>query len=182
MVLMPPLFLDPCRRFHRFFDTAFFMHGSVSKGAEVQDEGSRRYHYRSNNATAAGLKRMAKEHRDRVAVGNGERPLDSRQRRQRNRQIAVREGADGPESSTLKWSGFPETANEFRNLQSLKTHNLEVLLRLSGVEGRVKSKYLAEWSVVLNWNPEKRYQPIGQSTLQQAADMVTCAKRLLDIL
>lgn len=83
---------------------------------------------------------------------------------------------------TLKWSGFPETANEFRNLQSLKTHNLEVLLRLSGVEGRVKSKYLAEWSVVLDWNPEKRYQPIGQSTLQQAADMVTCAKRLLDIL
>ena len=83
---------------------------------------------------------------------------------------------------TLKWSGFPETANEFRSLQSLKTHNLEVLLRLSGVEGRVKSKYLAEWSVVLDWNPEKRYQPIGQSTLQQAADMVTCAKRLLDIL
>src|SRR5438552_16621215 len=85
-------------------------------------------------------------------------------------------------SQTLKWSGFPETANEFRNLQSLKTHNLEVLLRLSGVEGGVKSKYLAEWSVVLDWNPEKRYQPIGQSTLQQAADMVTCAKRLLDIL
>lgn len=83
---------------------------------------------------------------------------------------------------TLKWSGFPETANEFKGLQSLKTHDFEVLLRLSGVEARVKAKYLAEWSVVLDWNPEKRYQPIGQSSAQQAARMVTCAKRLLDIL
>ncbi len=83
---------------------------------------------------------------------------------------------------TLKWSGFPETANEFKGLQSLKTHDLEVLLRLSGVEARVKATYLAEWSVVLDWNPEKRYQPIGQSTPQQAADMVKCAKRLSDIL
>ena len=83
---------------------------------------------------------------------------------------------------TLKWPGFPEAANEFKGLQSLKTHDLEILLRLSGVEARVKAKYLAEWSVVLDWNPEKRYQPSGQSTLQQAMDMVTCAKRLLDIL
>jgi HEPN domain-containing protein len=54
---------------------------------------------------------------------------------------------------TLKWPGFPEAANEFKALQSLKTHDLEILLRLSGVEARVKAKYLAEWSVVLDWNP-----------------------------
>ena len=83
---------------------------------------------------------------------------------------------------TLKWSGFPETANEFKDLQSLKTHDLEVLLRLSGVEARVKAKHLAQWSGVLDWNPQKRYQPVGRSTPQQATDMVTCAKRLLDIL
>src|SRR6266545_3058366 len=80
---------------------------------------------------------------------------------------------------TLKWQGFPETGQDFKGLQSIKTHDLEILLRFSGIEAKVKTKHLAEWSVVLDWNPEKRYQSIGQSTAQQAIDMVTCAKRLL---
>ena len=83
---------------------------------------------------------------------------------------------------TLKWSGFPQTGQEFQGLQSVKTHDLEVLLRFSGIEDRVKRKHLSEWSVVLDWNPEKRYQSIGQSTQQQATDMLTCAKRLLAII
>lgn len=83
---------------------------------------------------------------------------------------------------TLRWSGFPETAQDFKGLQSVRTHDLEILLRFSGVEARVKAAHLAEWSVVLGWNPEKRYQAIGQSTQQQAADMVTCVKRLLEVL
>jgi HEPN domain len=83
---------------------------------------------------------------------------------------------------TLKWSGFPETAQEFHGLQSVRTHDLEILLRLSGVEPRVKAKYLKEWSVVLNWNPEKRYQSIGQITRAQTVDMVQCAQKLLEIL
>ena len=83
---------------------------------------------------------------------------------------------------TLKWSGFPDAAQDFRGLQSLETHDLEILLRLSGVEARVKTRHLAEWSAVLDWNPEKRYQPIGKSTQQQATDMVTSAKRLLEVL
>ena len=70
----------------------------------------------------------------------------------------------------------------FRGLQSLKTHNLDILVRLSGVEARGKTRHLAEWSAVLDWNPEKRYQPIGKSTPQQATDMVTSAKRLLEVL
>ncbi|HEY0872769.1 MAG TPA: hypothetical protein VGD94_04800 [Vicinamibacterales bacterium] len=64
----------------------------------------------------------------------------------------------------------------------MKTHDLEILLRLSGVEARVKGRRLAEWSAVLNWNPEKRYQPVGKLTPQQAADMVISARRLLEIL
>jgi hypothetical protein len=32
---------------------------------------------------------------------------------------------------TLGWSGFPSTRSEFSNYQSFKTHNLDVLLRLS---------------------------------------------------
>lgn len=83
---------------------------------------------------------------------------------------------------TLKWSEFPEAAKDFGGLQSLKTHDLEILLRLSGIEARVKAKHLAEWSTVLDWNPEKRYQPIGRLTQQQATDMVTSVKRLLEVL
>ena len=37
-------------------------------------------------------------------------------------------------------------------------------------------------SAGLNWNPEKRYQPVGRLTPQQAVDMVTSARRLLEIL
>lgn len=83
---------------------------------------------------------------------------------------------------TLRWSGFPETGQDFKGLQSIKTHDLEILLRFSGIEDRIRRKYLTEWSVLLDWNPEKRYQSIGQSTQQQATDMLTCAKRLLAVI
>jgi HEPN domain-containing protein len=83
---------------------------------------------------------------------------------------------------TLRWSGFPETGHDFKGLQSVKTHDLEILLRFSGVEERIKRRYLTEWSIVLDWNPDKRYQSIGQSTQQQATDMLTCAKRLVEVL
>src|SRR5579863_7686293 len=83
---------------------------------------------------------------------------------------------------TLGWPGFPESSQDFKGLQSVKTHDLEVLLRFSGVEAQVKAKHLADWSVVLEWNPERRYQAIGQSTGQQVTDMVNCVKRLLEVL
>lgn len=63
---------------------------------------------------------------------------------------------------TLKWPGFPESAQDFKGFQLVKIHDLEVLLRFSGVEGRVRAKNVADWSTVLKWNPEKRYRPIGQ--------------------
>src|SRR5579871_2363921 len=61
---------------------------------------------------------------------------------------------------TLKWPGFPQTRNEFQNYQSLKTHDLDVLLSFSGVEARIRTNYLAEWSAVADWDPEARYNPI----------------------
>src|SRR5437867_10955585 len=70
---------------------------------------------------------------------------------------------------TLKWPGFPESAHDFKGMQSVKTHDLEVLLRFSGVEDRVRAKHLPEWSEVTRWNPERRYQAIGVSTAQEAA-------------
>ena len=83
---------------------------------------------------------------------------------------------------TLKWPGFPESAQDFKGLQSVKTHDLKILLRFSGIEDRVKAKRMKEWSVVLVWNPEKRYQANRLSTAQQAANMVECVERLLEVL
>jgi HEPN domain-containing protein len=42
---------------------------------------------------------------------------------------------------TLKWPGYP---SNFTGYLSFKTHNLDILLHLSGVEAKIKSKYLAE--------------------------------------
>ena len=81
---------------------------------------------------------------------------------------------------TLKWIEFPETTAEFKGLQSIKTHDLEVLLKLSGVEGRIKTKHMPEWSLVLDWDPEKRYQTAGGFTEQQARDIVAAATKLLN--
>jgi hypothetical protein len=57
----------------------------------------------------------------------------------------------------LKWSGYPNTRKEFENLTSFKTHNLDVLLHLSGVETEIKTNFFSEWSVVTSWNTEARY-------------------------
>jgi len=83
---------------------------------------------------------------------------------------------------TLKWPEFPESRHEFEGLQSLKTHNLEILLRLSGIADRVRTKHPTEWSVVLGWNPEARYQVNRLATEQEAANMVNCVERLLEVL
>jgi hypothetical protein len=69
---------------------------------------------------------------------------------------------------------FPQIEQEFKGLQSVKTHDLEVLLRFSGVGDRVRAKHPVECSVVLLWNPDKRYQAIGVSTF--TAVMVKCVR------
>ena len=83
---------------------------------------------------------------------------------------------------TLKWEGFPDTASEFKALQSFKTHNLPVLLKLSGTETKIKSRFISEWSVVLNWSPESRYHKIGTTTKQDAIKMINAAKNLVTVL
>jgi|SRR4030095_751704 HEPN domain-containing protein len=83
---------------------------------------------------------------------------------------------------TLKWSGFPETASEFTALQLFKTHNLEVLLKLSGTENKIRTKFLTEWSVLVRWNPASRYRRIGTATRQDAIDMIAAARNLLGAL
>src|SRR5947209_2028228 len=48
----------------------------------------------------------------------------------------------------LKWNGFPENKGESRWSQALKTHDLDALLELSGVQTRIMSNYVADWSVI----------------------------------
>jgi hypothetical protein len=80
---------------------------------------------------------------------------------------------------TLKWTGFPTTAREFRDYKSFQTHDLEVLLHLSGIEDRIKSRFLLEWNTVIVWNPEMRYKTIGSMTAQDAQTMAEAAGILL---
>src|SRR5213594_478763 len=58
---------------------------------------------------------------------------------------------------TLKWLGFPEDGKEFKGLLSMKTHDLETLLTLSGIRDRIIEKHVDDWSLALRWNPEWPY-------------------------
>lgn len=83
---------------------------------------------------------------------------------------------------TLKWSGYPATSKEFERLHSFKVHDLDVLLRLSGKERSVKAAYFAEWSAIVDWNPEVRYKEIGSATAADAQLMIESANVLLKML
>ena len=83
---------------------------------------------------------------------------------------------------TLRWEGYPSTGSEFRTYQSFRTHDLDVLLHLSGVEGAIKTHALAEWSRVAGWDPEIRYNPIGRESESTAQSMVESTAVLLSLL
>jgi hypothetical protein len=52
---------------------------------------------------------------------------------------AVELGLKARICKTLKWFGYPSSNNEFKGYRSFKTHNLDVLLHLTGIEDRVKT-------------------------------------------
>jgi hypothetical protein len=83
---------------------------------------------------------------------------------------------------TLKWAGFPDSGSEFKSKQSVRTHDLEVLLMFSGIEPRIRAKHSDEWAVVVGWNPEIRYGAVGSSPPRGAANMIACTQRLLEVL
>ena len=80
---------------------------------------------------------------------------------------------------TLKWPGFPQTNREFEGLLSFKTHNLDILLRLSGAETGVKASHFADWSIVATWDPEVRYKPVGSAMRTDAREMLNAAKAVV---
>lgn len=83
---------------------------------------------------------------------------------------------------TLKWSGFPQTNKEFQGYQSFKTHDLNVLLSLSGMETQIKTNYVTEWSAMIIWDPELRYNLIGSTSKTAAEELIQAAQTLLRVL
>lgn len=80
---------------------------------------------------------------------------------------------------TLHWLEFPRSSSEFQGLNSFKIHDLDRLLRLSGIEDKVKSRFFTEWSIVSEWNPESRYNSNSTITRTDAESMIESARTLL---
>jgi hypothetical protein len=80
---------------------------------------------------------------------------------------------------TLRWNGYPKTEAEFKNLSSFKTHDLDMLLHLSGIEDKLKQHFLFEWSVVIAWKPEIRYASRAKNE-QMAKGMIEAVRKLLE--
>lgn len=80
---------------------------------------------------------------------------------------------------TLQWNGYPETRREFDNYLSFRTHDLVVLLTLTNVENRIKTRHWLAWTRIKTWNPEIRYRRIGSVTQQDAFEMLEAAAELL---
>ena len=95
---------------------------------------------------------------------------------------AVEIGLKNKICKTLRWKGFPSTRSEFQDFQSFKTHSLDVLLRLSGAEDKIKKNFLAQWSVVAKWDPEARYKEVGGATKEIAELMIEATSILLGAL
>ena len=79
---------------------------------------------------------------------------------------------------TLQWDEYP-TSGKY---QSFKTHDLDILLHLSGCEDKIKLKHMTDWSIVAQWNPEARYNPIGDVKDTDAKDMLESTQELLRVL
>lgn len=80
---------------------------------------------------------------------------------------------------TLRWGGFPETAREFQSLASFRTHDLDVLLALSGRERHVRARHLVDWSALAAWDPEVRYKLPGSVEKRDAEHLLRAAAMLL---
>ena len=82
---------------------------------------------------------------------------------------------------TLNWPEFPNTNSEFQLYKTFQTHQLEVLLRLSGQEPRIRQEHFRLWNAVIVWTVESRYSIIGKVLKGDAEDMLRAAEQLLKV-
>ena len=79
---------------------------------------------------------------------------------------------------TLNWAGFPETQKELRIFKQLQSHDLAMLLTLTGQERRIRAQFTTEWSyIAARWSPEMRYEALGVP--QAVLDDAIAATRVL---
>ncbi len=83
---------------------------------------------------------------------------------------------------TLGWTDFPMSQKEFQGLMTFKTHDLDMLLRLSGQETNIKQNHFINWNSVALWNPEARYRPIGSATQADAETIIRAVEALAKVL
>lgn len=91
----------------------------------------------------------------------------------------------------LNWREFPETKSEFqKGFISFKTHNPQILLRLSGEELKIKKNTQAwvNWIILSDlfekniFNIEIRYKPKGKVNREQAKETIKATNILLKFL
>ena len=92
---------------------------------------------------------------------------------------AVELGLKARACRSLKWRDFPSQRGEFKGIESFRTHDLEALLRLSGVEDRVRTQAGTEWLTVRDWSPALRYQVPGTVTANESLQIIAASRRLL---
>ncbi len=75
----------------------------------------------------------------------------------------------------LDWNEYPP----LRRLNNFKTHDLNILVLLAGVEKKVNTSLLSEWSAVSWWNSEIRYKPARSFASNEVRLMIESTKILL---
>jgi hypothetical protein len=55
-------------------------------------------------------------------------------------------------------------------------------LSLSGQEGKIKTAFLADWSIVASWDSETRYSIVGTVSKTDALYMIESAKVIIKAL
>ena len=83
---------------------------------------------------------------------------------------------------TLNWSEFPSTGGEFQDYRSFQTHDLEVLLHLSGQDARLRQDHFGIWSSVAGWRVDLHYNPPGTTQQTGATAMIRATEELLAVL
>jgi hypothetical protein len=77
---------------------------------------------------------------------------------------------------TLGWPEYAAASSD--TAKAIKTHKFQDLLHISGVEKKINAKFIAEWSIVMQWDPEIRYLSDGQ-TPKDAKLMIEATETLL---
>ncbi len=83
---------------------------------------------------------------------------------------------------TLGWIEFPARSGEFHNYQSLRTHDLNVLLDFSGIHNRVRSEYRTAWEVVGKWAHNWRYLPVESASESACFQIIDAVALLLEVI